>query len=1355
VASNHGCLKSFKNICKVKIKPNEGNELVYKDFTSPYSTIPSVTLADFNGDGKTDIIAAVNSNGYTNYIHSFNALAKNNALEKVTDGFNNTSTISYKYLTEGSSIYTKNLTSSYPLNVVQAPIMVVSSVTTPDGIGGTSTATYKYENAKLHRAGVGFLGFTTFQQDNTIQDGRSITEFEILTPQYLTAVKKQTTKQISSNTILSELTNTNNVTVNGTRYWQKTQGYEDKNLLTGATKGVWRAFDANGNITDESYDIVGVEVGTTSMGNFNTFGQPGYVFSYKKRFETPNLDYTWSSKSYDAKGALNWETFDQYDYTIGWQNTSTTYYDYYHTVGLPKSTTLTSSGLPTKVTTINSYDSKWRFATKMTNPLGQSSTKTYDSRWGTVLTETLLAETGVTGLTTTNYYDVFGKIYQTTTPQGISITKQYIWNPYLYLPRRFDIITTMPGRPTTWDTYDIFGRKIVATTQNYGSPSTRWVDTYQITEYDNRGNVSKQSTPVNGDKFASEVEYTTFQYDALNRSTSSSNPTIGTTSYTYSYSTGKTTVTMTNPAGQVSSKVTDAAGKVVSTTDYGGTLNFEYDNKGNQTAIKLGSTVLTSMTYDYRGNQTSLIDKNAGTTLYRYNAYGELEWQKDVMNTEYNMTYDIMGRLVTRYSLVEGLTTNKYVTTGFGLNQIEKVTGINGINQEYVYDAWHRVSQAKETIDNTVYTKSFTYNMYNDIETTTYPSGLVIKNSYSEDGFLFKVAQNNGQILFDGTDGTMNGYGKWENYKLGNIATDIQYNHWAMPQNIKGGGGSIQNLLLDWNLQTGNVNYRYDVRKSKYESFNYDNQNRLRSATVGGLPEQSYVIDDIGNIKSKTGVGAYFYHPTKIHAVEDIKNPQGVTSIVPSMQQDIIYTKYHRVEKITEGVNELTFVYASDYERRKTVLKQNNVVVDARYFMGDYEIDIKNGVTRHIHYIGGGDGLCAIVVKEGSADFNFFFTYKDHLGSILTVTDKLGGIVAEQNFDAWGRKRNFATWDYAGVQSVPDWLYRGFTGHEHLAEFGLINMNARLYDPILGRMLSPDNLVGSGSQGFNRYSYANNNPLKFTDPSGNFPWLAVAAFLVLTDVGYDLQKAVSPIAVKLDIGLGTHSTRIGIDISVGIPQSLPISYRYEVGATYNFDRVGGYGAGWQVRNGGEWGISIAGFGIKYGGTRYRDYDSDGNLQADQVVHTATVGSPLYNVSYSNDTRGSFPWASSVPFIPSLRDGFPGFDSDRYRTASGRLRAGLFEFGFFLHTGEATGENRIDGVRQFTGGTINDSRRSNGIVYLGFAGFKVGWDSEKNRHNLQNRIAHDQLNGQAQFGRLYPWVLRLNRASRFVFQFGGF
>ena len=78
-------------------------------------------------------------------------------------------------------------------------------------------------------------------------------------------------------------------------------------------------------------------------------------------------------------------------------------------------------------------------------------------------------------------------------------------------------------------------------------------------------------------------------------------------------------------------------------------------------------------------------------------------------------------------------------------------------------------------------------------------------------------------------------------------------------------------------------------------------------------------------------------------------------------------------------------------------------------------------------------------------------------------------------------------------------LARGYTGHEHLTVFGLINMNARLYDPALGRFLSPDPYVQSpdNSQNYNRYSYCLNNPLRYSDPSGKIPWNDVIAGVCL------------------------------------------------------------------------------------------------------------------------------------------------------------------------------------------------------------------------------------------------------------------
>ncbi len=130
-------------------------------------------------------------------------------------------------------------------------------------------------------------------------------------------------------------------------------------------------------------------------------------------------------------------------------------------------------------------------------------------------------------------------------------------------------------------------------------------------------------------------------------------------------------------------------------------------------------------------------------------------------------------------------------------------------------------------------------------------------------------------------------------------------------------------------------------------------------------------------------------------------------------------------------------------------------------------------------------GVCAIQVEQGTTK-QIYYPYYDQLGSILTVTDKYGAVVGEQNFDAWGRRRNANTWSCNSLNTLPGWLTRGFTGHEMLENFNLINMNGRMYDPILGRMLSVDPVLQNdkSTQAYNKYSYCLNNPLKYTDPSG-------------------------------------------------------------------------------------------------------------------------------------------------------------------------------------------------------------------------------------------------------------------------------
>ncbi len=118
------------------------------------------------------------------------------------------------------------------------------------------------------------------------------------------------------------------------------------------------------------------------------------------------------------------------------------------------------------------------------------------------------------------------------------------------------------------------------------------------------------------------------------------------------------------------------------------------------------------------------------------------------------------------------------------------------------------------------------------------------------------------------------------------------------------------------------------------------------------------------------------------------------------------------------------------------------------------------------------------------------YVLKDHIGSLYaTVTD---GDVEYYSFDAWGHERNHNTLQYDNINTTFD---RGFCMHEHYRDFGLINMNGRMYDPYTSMFLSPDNYIQApdNSQSFNRYAYCLNNPLKYTDPNGeSFIGAAVA-----------------------------------------------------------------------------------------------------------------------------------------------------------------------------------------------------------------------------------------------------------------------
>ena len=89
-------------------------------------------------------------------------------------------------------------------------------------------------------------------------------------------------------------------------------------------------------------------------------------------------------------------------------------------------------------------------------------------------------------------------------------------------------------------------------------------------------------------------------------------------------------------------------------------------------------------------------------------------------------------------------------------------------------------------------------------------------------------------------------------------------------------------------------------------------------------------------------------------------------------------------------------------------------------------------------------------------------------------------------------------WEQTASPAPPSFCFsRGYTGHEHYDRFKIINANARLYDPVIGRFFSPDPFVQTPdfTQNYNRYSYCMNNPVMFTDPDGEWVHIAVCALI--------------------------------------------------------------------------------------------------------------------------------------------------------------------------------------------------------------------------------------------------------------------
>lgn len=422
----------------------------------------------------------------------------------------------------------------------------------------------------------------------------------------------------------------------------------------------------------------------------------------------------------------------------------------------------------------------------------------------------------------------------------------------------------------------------------------------------------------------------------------------------------------------------------------------------------------------------------------------------------------------------------------------------------YEYDELGRLETIREKRPGSQeVTTSYKYDAFSRVRKVTYPTGFTIRKIYNEYGYLKKITSNDYTPLWKTVD--VNEFGQVVDYKLGdNILNRRQFDntHRLVCSAAKVNDNIIQSFSYSYD-DFSNLAGRTDNKRNLEETFTYDDLNRLTSITLNNV-ESQMVYDDYGRVISKQTDGQTVFSAAqyafydqgghlKPHAISSATMP---TDPFPTQTQSITYTMFDKVKTITQGNRELTYQYGYDHQRIRMEEKLDNQMVATKEYYGNIEI-VNQGNPVTYTYLSGPLGTFAVVKHILNSD-EVSFILKDHLGSWTAITDYDGDIEQELSFDAWGNLRNPTTWSDPFVGTPL--LDRGYTSHEHLYDFGLINMNGRMYDPVMSSFLSVDNYIQQpdNSQNFNRYAYCLNNPLKYTDPTGED---FVAAALIIAGIG--------------------------------------------------------------------------------------------------------------------------------------------------------------------------------------------------------------------------------------------------------------
>jgi len=810
--------------------------------------------------------------------------------------------------------------------------------------------------------------------------------------------------------------------------------------------------------------------------------------------------------NYSGAGRLSWQRQGNIDGSI------TITYGNYTTTGLYREKTVSATGLSRKE--YYEYDNNThRFVTKIKNHLLYEATMTYDAKTGNKL-----SETDINGLTITYKYDNFGRLTQINHPGGTQTNISTGWFSDSHLPNaRYTVTTTSTGKPILKVYYDILGREICRLDDG----------NYFETRYNIKGQVVQTSYPF-GAFNAPDIVWHYYTYDNFGRISTETAPYVN---LSYNYPNNSRRVTITDHLrGDISSyKDYDALGRVIQAKDEGGTINYAYsmitsNGKPRQQISLSTNGATTTILSDLWGNRLQITEPNAGTITSEYNKFNELVKQTDANNNITTYQYDVLGRVMQKHitgSAASPRTTEYIYDDLSSIGRIHQIIVNNVVEETFIYDHLSRLHEFKKVIDNTPYTFYYDYTPNGQLEKLTYPDNFAVTYSYNATGKLSEIRNFSDNSLIYKVSSRDNKYNVPIRCEYGNgVVTDYAYNAYGLLTRIQTGnkitstpvGNDDRSPFISepaYTVDSAILNYRYIYNNkglmisrsesviNRLETYGYDNLDRLtevKSGAVGPgtMQTQAFYYNNNGNISS-SNVGIYTYG-SKPHAVTRIE-PTINHNIISNNQCDVTYNFFNQPTLITEGTHEILLSYGSNQQRNKMVKKIGNQERNTRYYINKFyekENDIVTGL-RHFYYIYGDNGIVALhIVNETAATDSMYYVHTDHLGSYCAITNAKKQTVQRNYFDPWGNFQliHITIGSPGGIQmQVPinfALTDRGFTGHEHYPELKIINMNGRLYDPVIGRFFSPDKYVANSSftQDFNRYTYARNNPLHYTDPSG-------------------------------------------------------------------------------------------------------------------------------------------------------------------------------------------------------------------------------------------------------------------------------